>query len=180
MKELLAEYRSVVEEFHPELAAAFCPGLSRDEIVEKLELTLHFPVSDDAIELYSWADGMDPGKCEPHVIPISFFMPLQSAIDLFEIQRGLAGNFPEKYEDSFQFLSDGSDGGYGFGSIDEPCNGRIIRFNIHDDRTVGYNSLGDLFETAIEAYKTGLLEDGEWCIEGFADLVEERFPDLTA
>ena len=175
MKDLLEEYRGVINQHHPELANALRPGLPRELVIEKLSLCLDFPVSEDAIQLYSWADGMS--GCKPHVIPISYFMPLESAISLFETQAGAS----EKYGDSFKFLSDGSDGGYAFGSLNEPCNGKIIRYNIHDEWTIGFNSLSNLIATAIEAYKRGLMnEDGEWCSIQFSDLVEELNPELKS
>ena len=181
MKDLLEEYRAVIEQYHPELSNALRPGLPRELVIEKLSLCLHFPISEDAIQLYSWADGMS--KCNPHVIPISFFMPLESAINHFETQVEVLewAGAPEKYGDSFKFLSDGSDGGYAFGSLDEPCNGKIIRYNIHDEWTIGFNSLSDLIATAIEAYKRGIVdEDGEWCSIQFSDLIEELYPELKS
>ena len=181
IKELLKEYRSAVDEHHPDLSAALRPGLPREEITEKLELALHFPICEDAIELYCWAEGIDLKVCEAHIIPISFFLPLESAINSFHsLQDALSLGDPEKFEDSFQFLSDGSCGGYAFGSMGEPCEGRIVRYDIHDDWTIGFNSLRDLLETAIEGYRIGLVEDNEWCIVGFSNLVKERYPNLNA
>ncbi|MDB2685596.1 hypothetical protein N9Y42_00090 [Mariniblastus sp.] len=179
MKELLEEYRAVIEQYHPELSKALRPGLPRDLVIEKLSLRLHFPISEDAIQLYSWADGIDLSKGEPHVIPYSFFMPLESAINLFETQVCEGAGASEKYGDSFKFLSDGSDGGYAFGSLDEPCNGQIICHVPHDEWIVGFRSLSDMIETLIEAYKRGLVdEDGQWSRIQFSDLVDELNPEL--
>ena len=179
MKDLLEEYRAVIEQYHPELSNALRPGLPRELVIEKLSLCRHFPISEDAIQLYSWADGIDLSKGEPHVIPFSFFMPLESAINLFETQVCEGAGASEKYGDSFKFLSDGSDGGYAFGSLDEPCNGQIIRYVPHDEWIIGFRSLSDMIETIIEAYKRGLVdEDGEWSSIQFSDLAKELNPEL--
>lgn len=184
MQELLAEYRSVIDEYHPELSATLRPGLPREIVMEQLS-SLPFEISNDAVELYCWADGVNLDDDEAHLIPISFFWPFESAINSFDnllpIADELERIFPQKYRQSFPFLSDGSDGGYGFGAIDEPCSGRIISYDIHADWTIAFNSLSDLIETAIEGYKIGLnLEYGEWDISGFHELVQKRYPDLNA
>ena len=65
--------------------------------------------------------------------------------------------------------------------MEEPCSGRIIRYNIHDEWTIGFNSLSDLIQTAIAAYQNDLLlEHGEWDISGFHDLVNKRYPERNA
>ena len=179
MKDLLEEYRAVIEQFHPELAIALRPGLPSELVSEKLSSCLHFPISEDAIQLYAWADGIDLSKSEPHVIPFSFFMPLESAINFFGTQVCEGTGAYEKYGNSFKFLSDGSDGGYAFGSLDQPCNGQIIRYVPHDEWIIGFSSLSNMIETIIEAYKRGLVdEDGEWSHIQFSDLVKELNPEL--
>ena len=179
MEDLLEEYRVVIEQYHPELAIALRPGLPRDLVIEKLSQCVHFPISEDAIQLYAWADGIDLSKGEPHVIPFSFFMPLESAINFFETQVCEGTGASEKYGDSFKFLSDGSDGGCAFGSLDEPCNGQIIRYVPHDEWIIGFRSLSNMVETIIEAYKRGLVdEDGEWSNLQFSDLIKELNPEL--
>ena len=179
MKDLLEEYRAVIEQYHPKLAIALRPGLPRELVIEKLSSCLPFPISEDAIQLYAWADGIDLSKGEPHVIPFSFFMPLESAITIFETLVCEGVGAAEKYGDSFQFLSDGSDGGLAFGSLDEPCDGQIIRYVPHDEWVIGFRSLGNMIETIIEAYKRGLVdEDGGWSNIQFSDLVKELNPEL--
>jgi len=149
MKSLLSQYRSVIDEYHPELSRALRPGLARESVVEKMS-SLPFEISSDAVELYCWADGINQTKGKPHLIPISYFVPLESAIRNFESLlefREMYGDFGQQYSESFPFLSDGSDGGYGFGSTDAPCSGRIIEYVIHDEWQIGFHSLTDLVET---------------------------------
>ena len=178
MQKLLSEYQTAIEQFHPALLDALRPGLDREFVVEQLS-RLPFKVSDEAIDLYCWADGMD-GSSEC-LIPYAYLVPLETAIQRFEHLWPNQGELDENYGESFPILSDGSDGGYGLGSIDEPCNGKIIEYNIHDEWTIGFDSLSDLIATAIEAYKRGLVdEDGEWCSIQFSDLVDELYPELKS
>lgn len=180
MRKLLAEYRSAIARHHPALNEVLRPGLPRDVVIQKLG-RLPFAITDDAVELYCWADGVE--GCWVNLIPISYFMPLDYAISSFEhllpYQTEFEEIYPQQYRQSFPFLSDRSDGGYGFGSLESPCNARIINYNIHDEWTIGFNSLSDLVSAAIEGYNSGLVDDeGEWDIFGFAKLLRQLYPDL--
>ena len=180
MRELLAEYRSVIAKHHPALSDVLRPGLPRNEVIQKLG-RLPFAITDDAVELYCWADGVE--GCWINLIPIAYFMPLDEAISRFEHllphQAEFEKIFPQQYRQSFPFLSDRSDGGYGFGALEQPCYGRIISYEIHAEWTIGFNSLSDMVNAAIQGYELGLLDDeGEWDIFGFSKLVRNLYPDL--
>ena len=176
MKELLAEYTEVLREYHPAFHAALRPGLSREVVQAGFE-SLPFRITDDAVALYEWADGInDGGPYRIDMIPISYFMPLDQVL-LF---RGFEDLYPEPYRDSLPFLNDYADGGFGFGSLDGPCNGRIIHYNIEDTFTIGFDSLPDLIRAAIFGYRNGLAdENGEWDICGFYDAVKTLYPHLA-
>lgn len=181
IRDLLSDYRLVLEQYHTSLHTALRPGLSRAEVINQLS-RLPFAVSQEAIQLYCWADGVEDST--ENLIPYSYFVPLETAISNFEYllrhQVELEEIFPQKYRQSFPFLSDHSDGGYGLGATGEPCNGKIVQYNIHDEWTIGFNSLNDLITTLMEAYKRGLVDkDGEWDSIQFWDLVREMYPDLN-
>lgn len=181
MKQLLARYHETIRDFHPELDAVLRPGLPRDEIERKLD-KLPFRITADAVDLYEWADGVDNAMVA--LIPISYFMPLDYALESFfhllPTRAEFESIFPQSYGDSFPFLSDHSDGGYGFGSLDPPCNGRIIDYLIHEEWAIAFNSLPDMIETAIKCYEDGALEnDGSWDIERFFTIANEMNPCRT-
>jgi len=180
MDELLSEYRSVIDEFHPQLSKSLRPGLSRDEVESRLS-QLPFAITPDAVDLYAWADGVD--DVWVNLIPISSFMPLDRALKQFSHllphQERFEQIFPQQYRRSFCFLWDRADGGFGFGSLDPPCDGRIIGYDIHDEWSIAFDSLSDLVRATIHAYRTVPLdEEGEWDIYGYSDVVCGLYPHL--
>jgi len=125
------------------------PGLSLDLIQEKLA-NLPFRVSDDVIELYSWADGSDSAF---ELLPGGYFISLDEALVdcsmMQEMKDKLLKIFFEPYYDSLRFLSDWSDGGYAFGRIDSPSDGQIVKRCIHEQWAIAYRDLPALLSTAI-------------------------------
>lgn len=182
MDKLLEEYRVAIRTFHPRLYRSLRPGLPRDQIEARLA-SLPFRITPDAVDLYAWADGVDDGWM--NLIPISYFMPLADAMTnaagILPHREEFERIFPQPYRDSFPFLSDRADGGYGFGSLEPPCGGRIISYDIHDEWSIAFDSLSDLVAAAIKGYRAGLVdEEGEWDIGGFHDMVRETYPHLRS
>lgn len=180
LQEKLKDYRILVKKYHPELHHNLQPGLSRSNIIELLS-QLPFAISPDAIDLYSWANGVKDKSID--LIPISYFMSLEEAIQQFNLllpfQDEFENIFPQKFRRSFPFLSDHSDGGFGFGSTEDPCNSKIISYDIHSEWSIGFNSLSDLIETAMEGYKCNMINvNGEWDIFAFQKLVSKRYTNL--
>ncbi len=70
----IKEYRSVIAARHPALEAVLRSGLPRDAVKQRFA-TLPFAITEDAIDLYSWADGAEDGRV--NMIPISYFYAAQ-------------------------------------------------------------------------------------------------------
>ena len=67
----------------------------------------------------------------------------------------------DPHRDVFRFLSDWSNGGYGFGRVDSPSNGRIIKLCIHATWLVGFSDLEHLLRTSIECYRQGIMRSDD-------------------
>jgi hypothetical protein len=155
-QELIHEVRRV----NPASAESLRPGLSTEVAKQKLA-GLPFQITPDAVALYTWADGAD---ARFEMLPGAFFIPLSEALAEFEeiygIREELEQIFPERYRDSFRFLSDWSDGGYAFGRMDSPSQGQVVHRCIHASWLLAFHDLADLLKTSIECYRQGVMRSG--------------------
>jgi hypothetical protein len=71
-----------IEDYLPEYANSFLPGLTFDEILEALE-TLGFAVSDEVYELYQWRNGAEL-DIPSFVFPAFEFIPIRQVIEVNE------------------------------------------------------------------------------------------------
>ena len=98
------------------------------------------------------------------MLPGAYFIPLNEALLEFEEVHGIRDEleqiFPERYRDSFRFLTDWSDGGYAFGRIDSPSQGEIVHRCIHAPWLLAYHDLADLLKTSIACYRQGVMRSG--------------------
>jgi hypothetical protein len=76
MQHLFEQLIAEVQRTDPEVVRRLRPGLPAEIVREKLA-TLPFRVSDDAVALYSWADGAD-GRFE--LLPGAYFISLEEAL----------------------------------------------------------------------------------------------------
>ncbi|MHC4743497.1 MAG: hypothetical protein ACYS8Z_16410 [Planctomycetota bacterium] len=164
---MASDIRNKLEEFREVLAASgavgsLLPGLSRDEVEERLS-RLPFEISADAIELYTWADG--PFYDSVEILPGGYLIGLEQTITSFEklapMQDELDSIFPQQYRDCLRFLHDLSDGGYAFGRVDSPSEGKIIDLCIHDEWRLAFESLDKLLDTAIECRRRGVFREND-------------------
>jgi hypothetical protein len=160
VKQLFQELVAEVRRINPSAAELLRPGLSPEVAKQKLA-ALAFQVTPDAAALYTWADGAD-GRFE--MLPGAYFIPLNEALLEFEEVHGIRDEleqiFPERYRDSFRFLTDWSDGGYAFGRIDSPSQGEIVHRCIHAPWLLAYHDLADLLKTSIACYRQGVMRSG--------------------
>ena len=179
MKELLADFREAIKVYNPVLDRVLNVGLSRSEVEAAIE-KIPFEITPDAIDLYTWANGVS--DIWVNLIPYSSLLPISNAIEMFRHSQDspLAKlGIEEPLSPTFLFLTDRSDGGYAFGAVSAPCNGCIIKHNIHDARSIAFESLSQLVEACIHMYRTSdPIEDGEWEIFDFMRSVSELFPHL--
>lgn len=154
MLDKLKQLEQLIIEQDPASRSLFVPGPSEAEVAAKLK-RLPFAISDDALKWFSWVDMPQETFFERQIeiLPGAYFMGLNQALEEFEaiylMRAELEEIFPEPYRDQFRFLSDFSDGGFGFGAVDEPCQGRIIHLTIHENWHLGFVSLERLIDTAI-------------------------------
>lgn len=182
MNKLLSEFRELLSETDPDAASGLKPGLSRESVVDLLD-RLPFSITPEAVELYTWADGVDDKPLE--LLPGSYFVSLKSAINTFEqlapFREEFEEVFPQPYRDSFCFLSDFSDGGYAFGAYESAAKGAIVDLVIHDEWQLAFPSLEKLIETAIECRKRGVFgSDGDVDFELFYLIGRELNPSMKA
>jgi hypothetical protein len=152
MQHLFEELMAEIRRTSPATAATLRPGLTPEFVKEKLA-HMPFQISADAVALYSWADGAT-GRFE--MLPGAYFIPLEDALLEFEIMHGMRDEMQEiffqPYRDLFRFLTDWSDGGYGFSRIDSPSEGQIVHLCIHAPWMLAYRNLTALLKTSIECY----------------------------
>ena len=73
-----------LEENRPDYAASFLPGLSDEEIREKLA-NVELELPEEIYELYRWRNGVEGGEDLKSVVyPSMEFMPLDEAIEYYE------------------------------------------------------------------------------------------------
>ena len=156
MKKLFEQLEKEMFAVNPAMKEALAPGMERADI-EAYIRRLPFSISSDIINLYEWSSG---AGYHLEILPDAFLLPLEEGIsefeDIYPMKDELQGIFFQPYFDGFRFLGDWSDGGYSFGRIDSPSEGRIVGLCIHDNWRIAYNSLSDLLPTAIECYKRGV------------------------
>lgn len=157
LSETLVELRAEIHRRAPEIAARLRPGLRKELIRQKLA-SLPFAISQDAVHLYSWADGAD-GRLE--FLPGHFFLPLDCALDesfqVHAIRTELESVFHQKYRDCFRFLTDYSNGGEAFTSLTGAGGGRIAQLTIDAEWQLAFEDAGSMAETALECWRKGII-----------------------
>jgi hypothetical protein len=156
-RDLLSEVRNA----NRSAAAPLRPGLPRD-VVEAQLATLPYKITPDAALLYEWADGAD-GPFE--LLPGGYFIPLAQAMKQFKVFDELAEDLDqdeEPHRHCFRFLSDWSDGGYAFGRVDSPGEGRIVKLCIHATWQIGFSDLEHLLRTSVECSRQGVIESSDF------------------
>jgi hypothetical protein len=160
MQHLFEQLIAEVQRTDPEVVRRLRPGLPAEIVREKLA-TLPFRVSDDAVALYSWADGAD-GLLK--LLPGAYFVSLDEALAECNMMQDMKDELQEiffnPYFDSLRFLSDGSDGGYAFGRVDSPSEGQIVDRCIHAQWSIAYRDLPALLTTAIACRRQGVFGSG--------------------
>ena len=163
----LDEFKDILAKTSTKSLDLLNPGLAREEVEEKLS-DLPFQISPDAVELYTWSDGVhsygvdkfiDPLEILPGAYYISLDQALYEFNEFYKLKDQCQEIFYQKYFDSFRFLSDHSDGGYSFGRIDSPSNGCIVNLCIHHEWELAYQSLEHLIDTAIECRRRGVFRN---------------------
>lgn len=156
MEKLFEQLEKEMFAVNPAMKEALAPGMARADI-EAYVRRIPFNISSDIINLYQWSSG---AGYHLEILPGVYLVPLEEGISNIEQLYPMKDKFQEiffqPYYDNFRFLGDWSDGGYSFGRIDSPSEGRIVGLCIHDLWRIAYNSLSDLLRTAIECYKRGV------------------------
>lgn len=180
MREKLIEFREALARHSPNALSALKPGLSEERILDRLE-EIPFKLPRSVVELYTWADGEYEQPLE--MLPGAYFMPFETVVDeflhLLPMRDEFEDIFPQQYRDSFRFLSDWSDGGYAFGSLDPPCNGRIVGLCIHEEWQIAFSSLEVLIDTAIRCQNQGVFTNPKMPdYDKYYQIGRELNPDL--
>ncbi len=179
MENLIKELEKEILYHNPSFRNLLGTGLSKDEIDLHLN-KLPFKISDDIYYLYEWINGTD---YKAEILPSGYLLSLEEAVNQFEtiyaMKEELQEIFYEQYFDCFRFLSDMSDSGYSFGSLEPPCNGQIIGLGIHHNSEIAFKNLSDLLETAIICYQRGVYrKDDIHDFELYFKIGKELNPDL--
>jgi cell wall assembly regulator SMI1 len=156
------------------------------QLIAQAEEAIGLTFNNELKELYSFADGTDPGTKEPSgkiaLIPIHEFLSLESAIEHYKIQIQFTESFVN-YETNykpgkklFPFLYDGAGNFYWVDLNNNSENyGKIFWTNTFgDDPDYKFSSLTIFFRVICECYETGVMKlDEEGYLECDGDLFEQ-------
>ncbi|BAY87338.1 PBS lyase HEAT-like repeat protein [Calothrix parasitica NIES-267] len=161
-----------LEENRPDYAASFLPGLSDEEIQEKLT-NVELELPEEIYELYHWRNGVEDGEDSKSIAyPSMAFMSLDEAIeyhqgiveiDIFEhedlpnIFELLDANQVDIYSDThlFPFLRSNCDFCAVLLSKKKQKHSPIIDISHDLDLYFGYRSLTTMIQTLAKYFETG-------------------------
>jgi hypothetical protein len=147
------------------------PGLSEDEIVEKLKV-VPFKMSREFIELYKWHNGvpLEQGKAAASFFEYHCFLPLDEALADFEMSYPIVQEFYELTDWVMVFRDPASDG-YGLSGGAVPSDAAPVVFLFEGEGVqVVFDSLAKMMETVAQAFDEGVMtwQEGELDTDFFA------------
>ena len=180
-----------LEKNRPGYAASFLPGLSDEELREKLA-NVELELPQEIYELYRWRNGTQNGEDPKSVIfPCMQYMPLDEAIEYYDdfIENTIDIFDEQDFQDIFELLDAKQVNQYGNKKYLFPfyrCNcdflavllsgeqqrhSPIIDISGELDLKMIFRSLTSMMQTLTEYFKTGVYYLGE---DNFLDWDEEK------
>ena len=189
-----------LEENRPDYAASFLPGLSDEEIREKLT-NVELELPEEIYELYRWRNGVEGGEDQKSIAyPSMEFMPLDEAIeyhlgiveinileleDLPNIFKLLDANQVNIYSDThlFPFLCSNGIFCTVLLSKEQQQHSPIIQIGDELDLKMIFRSLTTMMQTLAEYFETGayyLRDDNflDWDEEKMLPIFQKYNPGL--
>ncbi|WP_414625090.1 SMI1/KNR4 family protein [Calothrix sp. CCY 0018] len=190
-----------LEQNRPDYAASFLPGLSDEEIREKLA-NVELELPEDIYELYRWRNGVEGGEdLKSTVYPSMVYMPLDEAIeyhlgiveiDILELEdfpsifKLLDANQVDIYSDThlFPFLRSNCDFCAVLLSREKQQHSPIIDISDALDLKMIFRSLTTMMQTLTEYLETGAYYLGkdnflDWDKEKMLPIFQKYNPGLS-